>query len=172
MAFCKNCGKELEEGAKFCTSCGKAVDENNGNATAGYTQDEFTKKFNEITDTEDKTAEFEKEDISANKVYALLSYISILFLVPLIAAPKSKYARYHANQGLTLFICEAAYNIVRGILLRILRFALGSFLTGIISFVTGMAGLLFVVLAIVGIINAAQGYAKDLPVIGKIKILK
>ncbi len=172
MAFCKGCGKELEEGAKFCTSCGKAVDENTENTAAGNTQDEFTKKFNEFTDTEDKTAEFEKEDIAANKVYALLSYISILFLVPLIAAPKSKYARYHANQGLTLFICEVAYNIVRGVLLRILRMILGSLLTGIISFVTGIAGVLFVVFAIVGIINAAQGYAKDLPIIGKIKILK
>ena len=49
---------------------------------------------------------------------------------------------------------------------------LGSLLTGIISFVTGIAGVLFVVFAIVGIINAAQGYAKDLPIIGKIKILK
>ena len=105
MAFCKGCGKELEEGAKFCASCGKAVDENREDGGQNSTTDDFAKKFNEFTDAEDKTAEFEKADIESNKVYALLSYIGILFLVPIIAAPKSKFARYHANQGLTLFIC-------------------------------------------------------------------
>lgn len=29
MAFCTNCGMELEEGAKFCAQCGKATNEKN-----------------------------------------------------------------------------------------------------------------------------------------------
>lgn len=28
MAYCTNCGKELEEGAKFCANCGKSVEGN------------------------------------------------------------------------------------------------------------------------------------------------
>jgi uncharacterized membrane protein YvbJ len=27
MTFCKNCGMQLEEGAKFCTNCGAKVAE-------------------------------------------------------------------------------------------------------------------------------------------------
>lgn len=49
--------------------------------------------------TEDNTSEFEQEDINQNKVMAVLAYIGILVLVPLLAAPNSKYARYHVNQG-------------------------------------------------------------------------
>ena len=29
MAFCTNCGQELEEGTKFCAECGKATNKNN-----------------------------------------------------------------------------------------------------------------------------------------------
>ena len=29
MKYCKNCGKELKEGAKFCPSCGSAVSAQN-----------------------------------------------------------------------------------------------------------------------------------------------
>src|SRR5689334_12413568 len=43
-------------------------------------------------------------DIEQNKVYAVLAYIGLLFLVPLFAAPNSKFARYHTNQGIVLFI--------------------------------------------------------------------
>ena len=38
--------------------------------------------------------------------------------------------------------------------------------------ITGLFSLVFLVFAIIGIINAAQGKAKELPVISKIKLLK
>ena len=39
-----------------------------------------------------------------NKALAALSYLSILFLAPSIFAPQDKFARYHARQGMKLFI--------------------------------------------------------------------
>ena len=42
----------------------------------------------------------------------------------------------------------------------------------VVNILTGVLSLAFLVFAIVGIINAAQGKAKELPVISKIKILK
>ena len=120
-------------------------------------------------------------DISDNKVFALLSYIGILVLVPLIAAPKSKFARFHANQGLVLLIGEVAYGTVRGVLLGVLKLlrqitifsgALFGPVYWVVNILTGVLSLAFLVFAIVGIINAAQGKAKELPVISKFKILK
>ena len=40
------------------------------------------------------------------------------------------------------------------------------------SILLSVIGLLFFVLMIVGIVNAASGRAKELPVIGKIRIVK
>lgn len=48
--------------------------------------------------------QFDKKDIEDNRVIACLSYIGILFLIPLLAKRDSKYCQEHAKQGLVLFI--------------------------------------------------------------------
>jgi|SRR3989338_2562892 len=48
----------------------------------------------------------ESLDIEENKTIAALSYVWILFLVPLLGKRKSKYAQFHAKQGLVLFVIE------------------------------------------------------------------
>lgn len=180
MSFCTNCGKELNESDKFCPSCGKPT-ENSNNTYSTPMGSDFSDKFNQYTSTEDKTYEFDFMDISDNKVFALLSYIGILVLVPLIAAPKSKFARFHANQGLVLLIGEAAYSVARGVLLGVLRVLREFTLFGgavfgpvywIVNIITGLFSLVFLVFAIVGIINAAQGKAKELPFISRFNIIK
>jgi uncharacterized membrane protein len=45
-------------------------------------------------------------DVEANKTIAVLAYISILFLVPMLLKKDSKFAQFHAKQGLVLFIVE------------------------------------------------------------------
>jgi uncharacterized membrane protein len=50
------------------------------------------------------------EDINENKTMAILAYI--LFFVPLLAARESKFAMYHANQGLVLFLAAMAVNLI------------------------------------------------------------
>lgn len=154
MAFCKNCGAELEEGAKFCPSCGKSTTEE-----APKAEESFTDKVAGLNNTPDTTAEYDPKDIEDNKVMALLAYIGILFLVPLLAAKESKFAKFHTNQGIVLFIAEIIVSIVT--LIPILGW--------IVGFVGGIALLIF---AILGIVNAVQGKAKELPLIGKFKILK
>ena len=89
--------------------------------------------------------EFTKEDITQNKVMAIFAYLGPLVFIPLFAAKQSKYAHFHAVQGFTLFIIEAIAFLLCPIL---------------------------VVFNVFGIIYAAKGEAKELPVIGKIKIIK
>lgn len=51
-------------------------------------------------------------DIEDNKTVAALSYAWILFLVPLLGKRKSKFAQFHAKQGMVLFIVELAASLV------------------------------------------------------------
>ena len=48
---------------------------------------------------EDVTDEMnlEEGDVQTNKVFAILAYIGILVLIPIFAAPKSKFARFQAQ---------------------------------------------------------------------------
>lgn len=109
------------------------------------------------------TAKATEKDINANKVYGILAYIGILFLVPLLAAPESKFAKFHANQGLTLFIGEVILGVAWWVLVWI----------PILGWLIGFAAWVFlIVLSVMGIINAANGKMEKLPVIGDIELLK
>lgn len=101
----------------------------------------------------------DNKDVEQNKVFGVLAYIGILFLVPLLAAPKSKFAKFHANQGCVLFIAGVVLSFI--------------WVIPILGWIIGFFGGIFVlVLAIMGIINALNGEMKKLPLIGDIEIIK
>lgn len=131
-------------------------------------QESFEEKITSLNNTADTTAEFDQQDINNNKVMAILAYFGILVLVPILGAKESKFARFHANQGLVLCVCGCAVWLVVSILTSILAWRL-YWLISIISFVLWV---ILLILAVIGIINAANGKAKQLPVIGNIKLLK
>lgn len=122
----------------------------------------------ELNNTADTTDQFEAEDIERNKVMAILAYLGWLVLIPIFAAKESKYARFHANQGLVLVIIQIAWAIVQGIVGSVLR----SLHLGFIASLLGIVNLAFLALLIIGIVNVVNGRAKELPIIGGIKILK
>lgn len=169
MAFCGKCGTQVNDGVEFCTGCGAKIEAQTKQDNAAQ-QNDVAAKFQEFNNTADTTASFEKADIEQNKVMGILAYLSWLVLIPIFAAPKSKFARYHANQGLLLAITEIIWWIVQGILSAILYAV--SWRLGFISSILSVVNILFLVMAIIGIINAANGKAKELPVIGKFKLLK
>ena len=96
-------------------------------------------------------------DIEKNKTMGILAYI--LFLIPLLAARDSKFAMYHANQGLGLFIVAVASNVAAGFI---------PFFGALLSGLLGLGVLAFMV---IGIINASRGEMKPLPLIGGINLL-
>ncbi|NIA18335.1 MAG: hypothetical protein GWO79_00430 [Actinobacteria bacterium] len=51
-------------------------------------------------------------DVEANKTIAALSYVWILCLVPLLGKRNSKFAQFHAKQGLILFIIEIIGSLI------------------------------------------------------------
>lgn len=161
MSYCKKCGAEIQDGVKFCPSCGTATDEATGE-TSGKS---FADSVANLNNTADTTAEFDAKDIEDNKVMALLSYIGPLFLVPMLAASNSKFARYHANQGLVLFLAELILSAVSWVL----NFIPISFVWWLFGSVSGLASLIYLIL---GIYNAVSGKAKELPLIGHIRLYK
>ena len=172
MLLCEKCGTKVDEGTKFCPSCGNSMEvpTPQQQEQSSGDQNDFSAKIANLNDTADTTADYDADDVSKNKVMAVLAYFGPLCFIPMFAAKDSKFARFHANQGLVLLIACVAYSIVSSILNSIILAISWRlyFITSIISFIS----IIFAVLAILGIINAANGRAKELPVIGKFKILK
>ncbi len=61
---------------------------------------------------EKKTTTADERDAQDNKYLAALSYIHILFLVPLLAKKESKFCQFHAKQGLVLFVVQTVVFMV------------------------------------------------------------
>lgn len=146
MAFCPNCGKQIEGGQSFCANCGAALQPVGQYPPPSY-----------------------ERDVRENKAFAIISYIGFLSIVSYFAAPNSPYARYHAVQGLNLFILEVILSVAGNILRAILGWWIFG---GLISAVIGLCGIAFLVFSILGIVNASQGKMEELPVIGSIKFVK
>lgn len=106
----------------------------------------------------EQTETFEQTDIDSNKTMAGLAYI--LFFLPLIVCPDSKYAKFHANQSLLLLIVAIAGNIVLSIIPLI-----GWILIPVYA-------LAVFILFVIGLVNGFSGKAKRLPIFGKFDILK
>ncbi|MDR2532095.1 MAG: hypothetical protein LBC82_04555 [Oscillospiraceae bacterium] len=125
----------------------------------------------------DYTSSFDQQDIASNKGISLVAYI--LFFIPLIVAPNSKFARFHANQGLIIFILGFFSSILQGI------FSFGSWswqwsrswsnwsnwFFNPFSIIFGLFGLILFAGIVYGIVNAVNGRAIELPLIGKFRIL-
>ena len=101
----------------------------------------------------------EDKEVQEGIVWAIIGYLGILFLVPLLAKKDNKFALYHAKQGLVLFIAE----IVGWVVMMIL-----AFIPIIGWIIDALIWIFLLVLFIVGIVNAATGKYKPLPVIGQI----
>jgi len=98
-----------------------------------------------------------KEDVEKNKTNAVLSYIGILILVPLLSedAKKSPYAKFHMNQGLVITLVWIVASFVIWV--------------PIIGWVLGIA---MFVLWIIGLMGAINGEMKRVPLLGNIELIK
>ena len=176
MKFCGKCGTKIEDNIKFCPGCGSPTDapqeqqSQQAQPASQPPQNDFSQKIQNLNNTADTTAEFDQNDINTNKGMAILAYFGPLVFIPMFAAKQSKFARYHSNQGLLLLIAAVAWSIVYGIINAILLAISWRLYT--VSSIIGILSIVFFVLFIIGIINASNGRAKELPLIGKFKILK
>lgn len=165
--FCPSCGKELEDNAQFCDGCGAAQQ---AETTEQPNQQQQTAppppNAQQAAPVQGPAQEgYTADDIQKNKSMAALAYI--IFFLPLIVCPDSKYGRYHANQGLLVLIASIAGGIVLAILSAIFT-AISYYLIFLGSLLYTVFYIAIVVLVIIGIMNAVNGKAKPLPVIGKL----
>lgn len=170
MAYCVKCGARVDDDCRFCTECGAEMPdtgaENNFRQNhakectydSSYTYDQVDYYFNE-------------QEVKKNKAMGVLSYLGILVFIPIIAGDKrSQYVRFHANQGLVLFITNVIVDLLDGRWVYGLHSLLN--VGAVFETVFDVLGFVLFILMIVGIVSACKGERRELPGIGKIKILK
>jgi uncharacterized membrane protein len=104
------------------------------------------------------------EEIESGKTMGILAYI--FFLIPLLAARDNKYAMFHTEQAIVLWI---AFFVIY-IAIWIITFIVGQISSSIaclISILGFIPWIAYLVLWIMGLLNAIGGKVKELPVIGQ-----
>lgn len=95
----------------------------------------------------------EDQEIVEGKIFAIVSYLSIFCIVPLVLKKDNTFVLSHGKQGLVLFVGEVAIFIIH-IILGQWFLKLGFFVLGIFSFI--------------GIIKCLKGEYVRLPIVSDI----
>ena len=91
--------------------------------------------------------------MQTENAYAILAYLWILCLIPVLMKKGDEFVKFHTRQGLMLFIVEIAIGIIAIIpLLGPLVYMIGYVLCGILS--------------VIGIVQVLKGNKWKMPVIG------
>ena len=171
---CNRCGKEIYVVKRFCPNCGAPVN----NQEQMQQPNNSTSNF--AYNPSDHTYEFSQSDIIKNIGISVFSYLGILFIIPFISNPKSKFVRFHVNQGIILFIFYMIFNVII-MIAAITIFSLNCHmhnnynLAQVLYWVEVVCLILqgiVISFRILGIINVLRGKAKELPLIGKFRIIK
>lgn len=131
-----------------------------------------------INDVKDESESISKEEIESGKGMAILSYL--LPFIPYFVEKKNKFVRFHAVQGMNLLVIGILYTIADRVLSSVIKVRRMMYYGAIEYRVTpwwvtvplGIIGFCISILAIVGLVYACTGKAKELPVVNKLKIFK
>ena len=166
MAFCGNCGIETDDGVRFCPSCGTEI----GTAPAEKTTQAEQNTGYAPSSVPGAPKHADTRDAQDNRTMAILAYI--LFFIPLLTGvyKTSPFAKFHTNQGTVLFIAALIWSIAYSILSSILVFI--PIIGWLLMLALSLTGFVFPVFCIIGIINAANGVIKPLPLMGNFEIIK
>ena len=85
---------------------------------------------------------------------AIISYIGVLCLIPILMKKKDEFISFHAKQGFVLFIAE----VITWIVFSIIPF---------LWFFGNILSLVWFVLSIIGIVNVLNKEKKEIPLLGK-----
>ena len=208
MAFCQNCGQQIPDDANACPYCGTFVraqaapqqdypqqDYPQQNYPQQdypqqdypqqyYPQQGYQQQYYPQQDPQQGYAApvnptvMPDQDVQSSRGIAWLSYMGLLFLIPMFVKKESPYCQFHVKQGATLFAVEFAYIVTKSIFLAIINaifpgysiygYTVHSTVYNIFSVLLNLAYIFLTVLAIIGIVNAAKGQKKELPLISKI----
>ncbi len=130
---------------------------------AAETKEKIKEKINEMeaeSAAADANATYTEDEVRNGTLMGILAYLGILNLIPFFVEKENKFVRFHTVQGFTLLIIWVILVVIDALTGKFLNFVFNT-----LEFLVG-------IWAIIGIVNVIKGEAKELPLIGKYRLIK
>lgn len=152
MKNCFNCNTQVDDNATFCPNCG-------ANLVTGQAAPQSAEP-----NPYDHSAEFDRQDVSENKVYCMLAYLmgTIGIIIALLAGKDSPYVKFHIRQAIKLSVAQ----------ILLLICALVLCWTFIVPIAAGIGMAIVFVLQIIAFIQICCGKAVEPAIIRNLGFLK
>lgn len=166
MKICTNCQNAIDDNAVFCTKCGasQAVQQNAVPQGTPVPPQQPYYAPQPVVDPFDHTAEFDAQDISDNKVIAMLVYLmgAVGILIALLASKESRYVSFHLRQALKFLVIET----LTGLAVALLAW------TFIVPIAGGIFYIVLFVIKVIAFFQICGGKAKEPAIIRNFGFLK
>ncbi len=184
MKICPNCQAQLDDNAAFCLNCG-AQQPAQQQQQATYQQEPQQQTVYQQA----PQPQYQTTPTDNKKVFSILAYIGILWLVGLLVNPEKNdpRVRFNVGQGIMVSIYSVAVNILVTIITSILTAIFkvkhytyyGISYTTVHPIATIISSILWlfaagsaIALMVYGIVNVVQNRDKQLPIIGQFAFYK
>ena len=177
MKTCPICNAQVPDDATFCTVCGAALTAPEAAPAAPaateapaapaapvYSAPAGAYAPVPVVDPFDHTAEFDAQDISDNKCYAMLVYLMSVvgIIIALLASKDSPYLKFHIRQAIKFEVVTILLAIITSVLCW----------TIIVPVAGGVCLTIVMVLKIICFFQICKGEAKEPAIIRNLKFLK
>ena len=158
MKVCPVCNNSIADDSVFCAGCGSPVTDNTNDVYSSSANYQNTNVNND-----DHTAEFDAKDISENKLWCMLVYLTGLIgvIIALLLNNNSSYLKFHVRQEVKFIVLTSLLTLVASVL---------SF-----TFIVPIAAIICIgvlnIIRYICLYNVFQGKAVDAPIIKNIKFL-
>lgn len=170
MKFCPQCKSTFADSEAFCPNCGLPLEvapaqDAYAPQQPGYAPQQPYAAAPAYTDPTDHTAEFAAEDISKNKIVAMLPYLMGflgIIVAALIGGNDSPYVKFHVREALKINVLSVLTATI-----MMLTFWL------VLPLIAG--GIFVAILGVVNIIcffSVCSGKAKEAPIVKTFTFLK
>ena len=138
--------------------------------------------IDKLRDTRDFSHNYDMNDFAAHKKHCILASLGITFWVPYAFSGNCQSSRFYANQGLLTLIIEAVFSIIYSLLINLvgIAFVENTFDGYRLSIAGWIFGFLFTVICyaipvfivVTSIQNIRAGKIKEIPFIGRLRLIR
>ncbi len=184
MKVCPNCHNAVDDNVTFCPNCGANVgaqqpqqqrpqQQQYQQPQQQYSQPQYQQyqqqyqqrpQYASIPNPYDHTSQFTAEDVSANKLPALLVYAlgAVGIVIALLAGKDSEFAKFHARQGMKIVLLETVLAVATAVL----------FWTLLVPLAGSVCIVILLVVRIICFCQVCSGKAVEPPIVRSFTFLK